>query len=67
MKIISTIVTCKDSVIKVRAIALLLSKQEVKLDIPQVYHPIIYPKQKIDMQHSVSEFKHARHEIQNFL
>lgn len=34
----------------VRAIACLLSKQEVKLNNPQVYHPIICPKQKIGTQ-----------------
>lgn len=57
---------CKDSVIKMRAIALLLFNQEVKLGNAQVYHTIVSPKQKIRIQHSVSEFKHTSHEIPNF-
>lgn len=57
---------CRDSVIKMRAIVLLLSNQEVKLDNAQVYQTIVSPKQKVRIQHSVSEFKHTSHEIPNF-
>jgi len=46
MQIISTIVICKGSVIKIRAIALLLSKQEIKLGNPPSLSSYYRPEAK---------------------